>query len=142
MPANKLALGGYLGGTIKDNKLTKEIAGKYFKCPSDSSLFGDGSGYVKMSYIAHFQNKTQAAANGLGEHKREIAGRDNPGLIIWADQTTARANVLKTGATGCHPTAINSLYLGGDARSNTIKSADQTNLDPFNVLIKFDDVEY
>ena len=141
MPANKLAFGGYLGGTVKDNKLTKEIAGKYFKCPSDSSLFGDGSGYVKMSYIAHFQNKAQATANGLDNGKREITGRDNPGLIIWADQTTQRANLLKSGATGCHPTAINTLFLGGHVAGNTIKSTDQTNLDPFGVLNKFDQAD-
>ena len=141
MPANKLAFGGYLGGTIKDNTLTVEIASKYFKCPSDSSLFGNGSGYVNMSYIAHFQTAVQATHNGLDNGKREIVGRDNPGLVIWADQTTQRANLLKTGATGCHPTAINTLFLGGHVAGNSIKSSDQTNIDPFNVLNRFDQVD-
>ncbi len=134
-PANKLAMGGYMGAQLPTtgtnaNTLTEAIAAQYFKCPSDSSFFGNQeSNFYFMSYIALYHNKAQADNDGLEYGKRQIIGRDNPGLIIYNDVTTGLASALKTGAVACHPNGVNTLFLGGDVAANTLNATQQTSFD-------------
>ena len=138
MPANKLMFGGYLGATVKDNTLTGDIASKYFKCPSDSTLFNPATtGYSAMSYTAHFHTEAQATARGVTNGKRQIVGRDNPGLVIWHDTPAA----MITNKAAIHSNGINTLFLGGDVSGNNAKLSDQQNWDYFDVCNKFDRVQ-
>ena len=142
-PGNKLVMGGYFGSAPSDGRVTQQIGERYFKCPSDSSMFGPQSdNYYFMSYVALYHNKAQAANDVMKKGKRQIVGRDNPGLIIYNDWTTGLANLLKSGATSCHPNAVNMLFLGGHVEGKTIKANDNINMvDWCSVANMFDQAE-
>ena len=142
-PANKLVIGGYMGAQIPTtgtdaNKLTLKMGEAYFKCPSDSALFNPATtGYSPMSYTAHFHTEAQATSRGVTNGKRQIVGRDNPGLVIWHDTPAA----MITNKAAIHSNGIKTLFLGGDVSGNNAKLSDQQNWDYFDVCNKFDRVQ-
>ncbi|MBE6379561.1 MAG: DUF1559 domain-containing protein [Lentisphaerae bacterium] len=107
-PPEKLIMGGYLGSVPE--YLSKSVKEKAFKCPSDSS-YTDGT---EISYWNAAIKTTSA-----NSEKRLIAGRDNPGCVIWFDSHEGLNH-----DTSNHPGMVNALYLGGDVQSKNIKSSD------------------
>ncbi len=134
-PANKLAIGGYIPALNSDGEVTISTASKYFKCPSDSTMFGNQAEDDKYltSYIAFFHNKAQAVEDDLDNGKREIIGRDNPGLVIWSDmpgKIGASQSAAATNAADSHPTCYNLLFMGGHCASgNTSTYKNTANID-------------
>lgn len=109
-PPEKLIMGGYLGSDPE--YLSKDVKEKSFKCPSDSN-YTDGT---EISYWNAAIKNTTATSE-----KRLIAGRDNPGCVIWFDSHEG----LNTSDTASnHPAMVNALYLGGDVQSKNIKTTD------------------
>ena len=104
-PGDKLVLGGFMGMNV--TTLTKDIAEKCFKCPSDSTNFadavaasgeGEGATEAKPAKSSYFNWIKDDDTNGK---KRVIVGRDNPGAATWWDMS------------GCHPKNTNGCSLGG-----------------------------
>ena len=143
-PANKLAIGEYLGGCLDSSGIfTVDSASKKFKCPSDSSVFGTASsagGKYFMSYVAFWHNQGQATNDALDNGKREIVGRDNPSLVSWFDVTTGLAeNQIAAGKTAPHPNGMNILYFGAHVEHVNVKAADSKALSDWqHVADKFD----
>ncbi|MPM37109.1 hypothetical protein SDC9_83715 [bioreactor metagenome] len=142
-PGNLLVLGGFMGTTIADNALTKEVGEKYFKCPSDSTMYGNTSGtYVWTSYVQLSHSKAEAESDGLTAGQRRIIGRDNPGLVIMHDIATGLAEQIVSTATSCHPSAINLLFLGGHVDGMPMTSPQNKNFATWvAVANEFDQVE-
>ena len=135
-PINKLVLGGYFGNQVKDNKPTVKVCEPYFKCPSDSTMFGynQESNFYLSSYIALYHNKLQADNDVMDNGKRQIVGRDNPGLVIYHDWLTGQAVQFVTGATSNHPNAVNILFLGGHVAGQTVKADFNKNSSNWNSI--------
>ena len=154
-PANLLANGGYLPGLGTSGELTYSAGEKHFKCPSDSVIFGTGTdrgtdNKTYMSYIAFAHNKAQAEAQGMENGKREIIGRDNPGLVIYSDmpyqfaQTQVGGNCANL-SSQIHPNSFNLLFLGGHCESgntNTLKNTVNVDFSDWqHITDSFDQVE-
>ena len=109
LPGDKLVLGGFMGMNV--TTLTKDIAEKCFKCPSDSTNFadavaasgeGDKATPAKPAKSSYFNWIKDDDTSG---NKRVIVGRDNPGAATWWDMS------------GCHPKTTNICFLGGHVSS-------------------------
>ena len=107
LPGNKLIIGGFMGMTVTEVKA--DAFEKIFKCPSDSTNFGntDATKITTASYVNWVTNVA------TGPKKRVIVGRDNPGAATWWD------------LDGCHAKNTNILYLGGHV-SGLAQSVDTT----------------
>ena len=128
-PCNALVYGGFFGDEKpKDTTELETQMERYFKCPSDSLNFGFvNANYKNTSYIFwHFTPDEAAAATPSGfndrARARTIIGRDDPGMLIYADITGAGANTVTQGAN--HPSAVNGLYMGGHVKGMPMKTAD------------------
>jgi prepilin-type N-terminal cleavage/methylation domain-containing protein/prepilin-type processing-associated H-X9-DG protein len=118
-PTEKLIMGGYYGVTTK--RFSADIKDKAFKCPSDSSYVGDGSGTRTSYYNAILVANTDGKSK-----KRIIEGTDNPGAATWFDCHQGLGTTNAGGATNAsnHPTAVNVLYLGGHVSGKVIKTTE------------------
>ncbi len=138
---NMLIYGGFFGSVPTNEPLKSTDVEPYYKCPSDSFLFGTGSTpYINTSYIFLFHSPAQAAsetsllspytlksADGTGIGRRLI-GRDNPSAIITNDVPGRFAKYLADGGTGntpIHPSTLNALCLGGHVQQINISTGDQ-----------------
>ncbi len=142
---NLLFCGGYFGVMPNEDasNLTRGDIEPFFRCPSDSVLFGTVSAkenyYVNTSYIYLYHSPAQAAdetetfssytlkdqsGNGIG---RRIISRDNPMAMIAHDVPGSMAAKLsqKSGSTPIHPGSINFLELNGRAGIINISAGDQ-----------------
>ena len=142
---NLLVCGGYMGflPSPEATNLTKKDIEPYFRCPSDSVLFGTNSAeedyYTNTSYIFLYHTPTQAAEEteviagydlkdssnkGIG---RRIFGRDEPDAMITHDAPGSMAAKLSQhdGSTPIHPNSINAAHLGGHCTVINISAADQ-----------------
>ena len=112
-PGDKLVLGGFMGMNV--TTLTKDIAEKCFKCPSDSTNFADAVAASKdkegkdvagtPAKSSYFNYVTNSGDNTSGPANRIIVGRDNPGAATWWDMKA------------CHPKNTNICFLGGHVSS-------------------------
>ena len=121
------------------------LAEKFFKCPSDTVNFQRVSKsnlhYASMSYLFWNYNTTEelTEASGTGAKwknwipmaRRSVAGRDNPGAIIYADSVGSNgvsprdANVNGVAAANHPGGAFNALHMGGHVKTNLITPASQ-----------------
>ena len=118
-PAEKLIMQGHYG--VNTKRFSADIKEKAFKCPSDSSYVGDGSG-TRISYY----NAILVANTDGKSKKRIIEGTDNPGAATWFDCHQGLSTTNAGGATNAsnHPTTVNILYLGGHVNPKVIKTTE------------------
>ena len=131
-----LVYGGYFSSS-KAGKLDNATIERYYKCPSDSVLFGkpfeDTERYNMTSYI--FMNHTPATAlkenndpkNYMREGRtadgkfktRSFIGKDDPGNVIQYDaHTSAIKYFTKVENQSIHRNEMNTLHLGGHVKNN------------------------
>ena len=133
---SQLMFGKYLGGA-SDAALTADTARPFFRCPSDSRLYGtsNGSNYIYISYIflSHTMEEAENdnndpkhylregwAADGKGKARCRL-GRDKPGNVIAHDAHAKAVDYLTSHAAPklpLHPGSLNTLHLDGHAVSN------------------------
>lgn len=122
-----LVHGNYFGAERKSvaGGYYADLYKQFFKCPSDSSMFGVGLGsetsqqrYISYTFMTfnqnHFPNgkfcKATTWQNDSPDLRRRGRAGDNPGCMIWGDNVTGSK---PTGGVNSHPAAANILYMGG-----------------------------
>ena len=117
-PQNLLIKSGVFGFTptvMTDLRTDLTTVGKYYQCPSDSSVFKAEGGNIHTSY-AFFIISGEYDGNYTNDTKggsaRQIVGRHNPGNVIVADY------IKRNGwdESDCHPNDAGLLYLGGHVK--------------------------
>ena len=117
-PQNLLIKSGVFGFTptnMEDLRTDLTTVGKYYQCPSDSSVFKVEDGNIHTSYAFFIisgdydKNYTNDTNGGAA---RQIVGRHNPGNVIVADY------IKRNGwdESDCHPNDAGLLYLGGHVK--------------------------
>jgi len=131
-------IASYFSGSSKLSKTGGNSL--YFRCPSDSSYYGQqSSGYYYSSYLflAH------DAAAALNEYKplkksdntgraRNRVGRDDPNYVITHDihRSCARIGMgINPPPPSIHPGQVNTLRLGGHVKAVKIDDNTQNNGD-------------
>ncbi len=143
VPPYKLAYTGVLGEIPEKWQQLVTFKVKNFMCPSDSATcnasidsWTSPSSYVwhrltspsstkKNYYNQYFATLNKTAADGYG--LRSLVGRDDPGMTIWNEHNQATSKIYGGLATGVsnHPNGVNTLYLGGHVKFNTITATEQ-----------------
>ncbi|MBE6367989.1 MAG: DUF1559 domain-containing protein [Lentisphaerae bacterium] len=131
-----LVAGGFFGEERNAPALNDQYE-KFFKCPSDTSVYGvessPGAQQIYLSYTYwNFNSKDwvdgkfskattwQGKDNGTEEMRRRSFAGDNPSCVIWND-------ILRDyPATGKphHAASANALYMGGHVTTVPMKQSD------------------
>lgn len=145
----RILMGGYLGASLQnyDTDATPAVKSAYFKCPSDTQNYKDGT-FSSTSYFTMFIT-TEAVPAGAPMTKlkrRAVIGRDEPGAMIFADVTKGLADYYggtygsKVDAFGPnHPSGVNVGYLGGHVKSNLNADLGKS---PYTYMFNYDDIQY
>ena len=141
---NKLINQGYLGGGAPTTDAAALKAMKtFFKCPSDSSVFGTahGSGYTYISYM-YFWHLKGSRSNGAGKYLNDVSRMGvNTNAILYHDYHADK--VLQGGIfSNAHGDNINYAVIDGSVRSVKMSGANKTNAQAgwFNFRFNYEDL--
>ena len=121
------ALIPHMGLDAESNEAGKSVANKYFICPSapEGNYPGHEAGAEgAIAYLYATESPESAALyhfkidNTL--YPRELVGRDEPNVIIWADKIKGSGNSLESTVGNNHPSTVNALQMQGSVQSSVI----------------------